>query len=221
MSVRESGKRDPTAYEVLAVHPTAPGELLSTAYWMAVEEIQKEREAGRRVDAALHLVTRAYERVSTPEVRSGYNLAIGQTAEPLTRRSPEKVGWGPFRRRKPFDYYEVLGLHETAPPELVPEAVRVMESIYLRAPMPQRRRRELLAVLDVARVTLLDPGQRARYDARRRQAGPDVAAGPLGVLGLLSGLWRLVAGGRRSVQPLPSVFDRLTRYLESAPEPGS
>jgi len=156
----------------LAVHPSAPQELISVAYWKTVEEIQSAREEGSPLGKALHVVTRAYENVSRPEVRAGYNLSIGHATEPLTTRPLPRRRW-PFTghtQQEDTAYYEVMGLHETAPVELVSEAHHIMRSLYLRLPMNDKRRAYLLKLLEQAHSTIVHERSRARYDERRREA---------------------------------------------------
>ena len=170
---QESGASNrPTAYDLLAVHPSAPQELLSVAYWKTVEEIQSARAAGSPLDKALHVVTRAYENVSKPEVRAGYNLSIGHATEPITTRPLSRRRW-PFTNHTQHEetaYYEVMGLHETAPLELVSEARDIMRALYLRLPIDDKRRAYLLKLLEQANSTISDERSRARYDERRREA---------------------------------------------------
>jgi hypothetical protein len=212
----------PTAYEILAVHPAAPAELLSVAYWMTVEEIQTARESGLPLDSALHVVTRAYEKVSKPEVRAGYNLAIGHATESLATRPLPRTRL-PFAngRRSHIDHYEVLGLHETAPVELVAEAYQIMRSLYLRLPVPRKRRDHLLRLLEQAHSVIGNERSRARYDERR---GAERQPAPLATqrLGQRFGT-ALRALGRLALPPWsrketpaqqPSMLDRLSLYLK-------
>jgi hypothetical protein len=211
----------PTAYEILAVHPSAPAELLNVAYWMTVEEIQTARESGLPLDSALHLVTRAYEKVSKPEVRAGYNLSIGHTRESMATRALPR-GRLPFSRpTPPIDHYEVLGLHETAPAALVSEAYRIMRALYGRLPVTERHRRRLLALLESAHSTIADERSRARWDRRRRDparrgTGRKAKPSPAGAGRLSELIGRLVSAWGRPAAPSmhTSMLERLSPYLE-------
>ena len=204
------------------MHPSAPQELLSVAYWKTVEEIRRAREAGGPVDKALHVVTRAYGNVSKPEVRAGYNLSIGQAAESLTTR-PLPRSWpftGRTQREEP-DYYEVLGLHETAPAELVSEAERIMRSLYLRLPVSDQRRTYLLRLLGQAHSTVIHGRSRARYDERRRGAARrrterETSQPPSVVSNIAHELRRLLPLRTHQATPSPqtSMLARLSLYLE-------
>lgn len=163
-----------TAYKVLGVHPSAPGDLIVAVYWMTVGELQKRRAAGEAVDWLLHAVTRAYEMIGDPQHRAYYDQTIGNQVEPiLTRpiRVPRRSLFSRLRgQRVPapnVDYYEILGLDPEAPTSQVLEAYHVMRDTYLRAPNP-RKRVVLIRVLNDALKIVGDPEQRARYDEKRK-----------------------------------------------------
>jgi len=189
---------------------------------MTVEEIQAARGAGARLDDALHLVTQAYGKVSRPEVRAGYNLSIGYATESLaTRPLPGRRFWTGNRRAADTDLYEVMGLHETAPPELVAEAYRIMRALYLRLPVTEERRRRLLGLLEQAYLTIGRERSRARYDERRREAARRRAGHQgQGQLAGLKAAWRtlgrLLSPWARGETPAvePSMLARLNLYLE-------
>ncbi len=197
-----NGDRTPTAYDVLAVHPTAPADLIGTAYWLLTGDLLKRRDAGEFIDDALHELTRAYESVSDPVRRSAYDAALGQTGEPLARRQLPRVR-GPMAGH--LDHYEVLGLSTAAPPGILPAAYQVMRTQYLRVPQASRRLR-LLEALDDAYETLSVSEKRLKYDERaHRQSAEqslppveDQAAPSRRPKGLvLRGLGRALAAGAR------------------------
>ena len=212
----------PTAYEILGVHARAPGELISVAYWMTIDEIREQRALGRRVDDELHLVTRAYELVAAPEVRAGYDLSLGHTRESLTTRRLQRKGWGPFRAWESPIYYEVAGLHETAPAKLVAEACRVMRNVYLRAPIHDERRVLLLSWLNEACETLSDPGKRGQYavrlqDAAERESATARPRLPAPVRWLVNVAAQIVPWMNRQSPPVlrPTMLERLAVMLNS------
>jgi hypothetical protein len=160
---REGG---PTAYELLVVHPSAPADLIATSYWLLTGDLLKRRDAGKYVDDKLHELTRAYECVSDPVRRAAYDAALGHTQEPLAKRGLPHV------RRSlisaDVDHYEVLGITSAAPSELLPSAHRIMRNQYLRVPLENKRKLQLLDALDDAFATLGAPEKRQQYDERSR-----------------------------------------------------
>ena len=185
MAALEQG---PTAYEILGVHPSAPAELIGAAYWRMTSDLRAERASSSEGDAALHRLTRAYELVSDPVRRAGYNLAIAHTGEPLTKRSlPRRKSFlqRVFRRNGAaldwsVDPHEVLGLDPRAPQASVPIAYQIMHDAYLRLPPGSRRRRILLDLLDKSYAVLADPEMRAHLpgagSAERRESSPTAPA---------------------------------------------
>ncbi len=163
-------ERGPTAYEILGVHPSAPSELMSACYWAMTRDVQEKRATEPEADAALHRLTHAYESVSDPVRRAGYNLSIGNTDVPLTKRAlPRRRSFllKVFRRNRhalewSVDPHEVLGLHPCAPQASVSIAYRLMRDTYLRLAPGSRRRETLLNLLDESYAVLRDPQKRAQ-----------------------------------------------------------
>jgi curved DNA-binding protein CbpA len=161
-----------SAYDLLSVHPTAPGELISASYWWHAGELQRMRSQGYEVEAALYGLTKAYSMVSDARSRPLYNEAIGYNEEPLMRRPLRYKRMPLFRRLVlrqklllDIDYYEVLGLAPSAPEAIIAEASRVMRDQYLRLPRGTKRRRDLLRLVNEAISVLLNEDERAKYDA--------------------------------------------------------
>lgn len=160
----------PTAYEILGVHPSAPTDLISACYWTITSSLQEKRSTEPEADAELHRLTRAYESVSDPVHRAGYNLSIAHTDEPLLRRSFPRRRFFPLRLfgrnrhalKWSVDPHEVLGLHPSAPQATVPIAHRLMRDVYLRLPPESRRREKLLNLLEESYAVLGDPQKRAQ-----------------------------------------------------------
>jgi len=160
----------PTAYEILGVHSSAPAELLSACYWAMARDLQEKRAAEPEIDAALHRLTHAYESVSDPVRRAGYNMSIGYTDEPLTKRALPRRTFFLLRifsrNRQALDWsvdaHEVLGLHPHAPQASVPIAYRLMRDTYLRLAPGSRRREALLNLLDESYAIVGDPEKRAQ-----------------------------------------------------------
>ena len=173
----------PNAYDLLVVDPNAPSELIATSYWSIVGGLQKRRERGEYVDDALHELTRAYERISDSDGRSGYDEDIGNSREPLTKRKLPGIRRSLrsrlFRWRKAataVDCYEVLGISPVAPAEIVPAAYRIMRDQYLRIP-DSKKRMQLLRLLENAYDVVNTPEKRKKYDERTRPGKAAESAG--------------------------------------------
>lgn len=163
-------QQGPTAYEIFGVHPSAQPELISGCYWIMAIDLQKKRATDLGAAAAIHRLTHAYELVSDPVRRSGYDLSIGYTDPPLMSRAlPRRRSslLGIFRRRRhgfgwSVDPHEALGLHPSAPEAAYPLAYGTMRETYLRLPPGTRRREVLLNLLDEAYAFLEEPGRRSQ-----------------------------------------------------------
>jgi curved DNA-binding protein CbpA len=169
----------PSAYDLLAVDPNAPSELIATSYWSLVGRLQRRREQGEYVDGTLHEITRAYECVSDADRRAGYDAAIGHTTLPLSKRPLPR-----FRRplrsrllRRPWvpagiDQYEVMGISRDAPADILPAAFHIMRDQYLRIPASNKKRTLLLTILDESYATISSVERREKYDQRTRRKTP-------------------------------------------------
>ncbi len=152
-----------TAYELLGVHSSAPGELISACYWAIAGDLQKKRATAPEADAELHLLTRVYESISDSDRRAEYNLSINGAREPLTKRALPRRRFfllRPFRRNRYsvnwyVDPHEVLGLHPSAPQSVVPTAHRLMREVYMRQPPGSRREPRSFRSPTVPPVTVL------------------------------------------------------------------
>ena len=161
-------QQKPTAYEILGVHPSAPTELINGCYWIKAIDLQKKRATELGAAAAIHRLTHAYESVSDPVRRSGYDLSIGYTDMPLMNRAlPRRRSslLRIFRRGTGFGWsvepHEALGLHPSAPEAAYSLAYGTMRETYLRLQPGSRRREVLLNLLDESYAFLEDPGKRA------------------------------------------------------------
>ena len=160
----------PTAYEILGVHSSAPSELMNACYWAMARDLQEKRATRPETDVALHQLTAAYESVSDPVRRAGYNLSIGNAEEPLTMRALPRKRFFLLRVFRKEDHtldwsvgpHEVLGLHPRAPQASVSIAYRLMRETYMRLTPGSRRRETLLKLLDESYEILEDPEKRAQ-----------------------------------------------------------
>lgn len=176
MTTLPNSEGRPTAYELLVVHPTAPADLIATSYWLLAGELLKRRDRGKYVDDKLHKLTRAYECVSDPVRRVAYDAELGHTQKPLAKRGLPHVRRSLISAAA--DHYEVLGITPAAPSELLPSAYRIMRNQYLRVPLENKRKVQLLDALDDAFATLGAPEKRQQYDERSRLKPVEEVAAP-------------------------------------------
>ena len=162
-------QQEPTAYEILGVHPSAPTELINGCYWIKAIDLQKKRVTEMGAAAAIHRLARAYELVSDPVRRRGYDLAIGYTDTPLMNRALPRRRSSLLRifgRKTAFGWsvapHEALGLHPSAPEAAYSLAYGTMRETYRRLPRGSRRREVLLNLLDESYAFLEDPRKRAQ-----------------------------------------------------------
>ncbi len=179
----------PTCYELLHVHPAAPQDLITAAYWKLTGLLQASRESDRAAEVALYNLTRAYQMLADHRAREAYDHSLALGPQPLPRIPlRRRSSWLPFARRAPeaeadmsIDYYELMRLDHRAHPAVVPEAYSVMRNHYLRLIEQGQARAELVYLLEDANEVLSDPLQRAEYDSRRpksrRDGDPNAGAG--------------------------------------------
>lgn len=167
----------PTHYQLLHVHPGAPLDLLTAAYWRLTGLVQATRR-DKATEVALYHLTRAYQALADHASRESYDREHGLEGHslprvPLRRRS----SWMPFssRRQKEevepditVNYYEVMRLDPAAHPAVVGEAFVVMRNYYLRLAEQGQARPELVYMLEEANEVLSDPSRRAEYDTQRK-----------------------------------------------------
>ena len=173
------GSPNPNCYELLHVHPAAPLDLITAAYWRLAEDIQGRRSSQAEAGMVLHRLTVAYETLASPQSRAEYDALIG-----LGPPDPLPAATRPRRRRALFsrggngdtpapdhglDYYEVLRVHRTASRDIVDLAYRTMRDYYLRVVSIGAAPPELLDLLAEAHAVTSDPDLRQRYDERYRK----------------------------------------------------
>ena len=180
-----NGSNSPTLYQILHVHPRAPLDLITGAYWRLTGKVQTMRGASHAAEMALYHLTRAYETLADHSARKAYDQSAGLSEEPVLPKLPP-----PPKRRRFFalaeneppaeevsvDYYEVLRLDPEADTVIVPEAFAVMRNYYLRIAAQQEARWELLDILEEARSVIADPELRRLYDQERANRTQGVPA---------------------------------------------
>ena len=69
-------------YEILQVHPAAPLDLVTAAYWRLADRLQADRGSDSQAAAALHRLTKAYQTLADPNSRAAYDPSIGLPSQP-------------------------------------------------------------------------------------------------------------------------------------------
>ncbi len=164
-----------TCYQALHVHPAAPQDLITAAYWKLTGLLQSSRESDRAAEAGLYYLTRAYQILADHSSRQTYDQSLGLAIQPLPRIPlRRRSSWLPFARREPeaeadasIDYYEMLRLDPNAHPAVLSEAYSVMRNHYLQQVERGQARADLVYLLEEAYAVLSDPPRRQEYDASR------------------------------------------------------
>ncbi len=219
---------DLTGYDILEVHPAAPPDLITAAYWRLAGRAQAERAMNDPLGSAkLWTLTRAYEVLSRPPSRAAHDQHYGIPPQPLTPSVPPRRKG---RRRSLLengdsnvDYYEILRVAPGAEPPVIEEAYSVLRNLYIRLVKVGSEPRDLIDCLEEAWAITSDAERRQRYDeARERRSGQAKVAPPVGDPAMTSGsavlpatpagkatpdggdlpkpgLWRGLAGGASSL----------------------
>jgi curved DNA-binding protein CbpA len=165
------------SYEVLQVHPAAPLDLITAAYWRLAGKAQSRRAVDKTAEGDLHGLTRAYQTLTNPSLRADYDRSIGVAEQNLAPQVPHARSRGFFGRGKRdpgsdtrVDYYEILRITPTAEAPIVEEAYSTLRTYYVRLVQGGYSPIELLDYLEEAYVVASDPDLRARYDSERERA---------------------------------------------------
>ena len=171
-------------YEVLQVHPAAPLELITGAYWWLINREQEARSAGRSTEAALHDLTKAYQTLADPTLRRSHDVSLGLPSRAPFPAVPQRLREPPRHRGliarraadpEPedvsVDYYEVLRVHPQAEPPILALARGVVGNYYLRQVRFGEASAGLLELLDEAYTVLSDPDGRPKSDAAKEGQG--------------------------------------------------
>lgn len=175
----------PDCYEVLQLHPAAPLDLLTVAYWRLAGQAQAARAWDGSAAIALHRLTRCYHTLADIGSRAAYDRAIGVEPQSLVpsvpRRRPSVIrrvlGLRSFNHAGDLavDYYQALRVHPAAESSIVAEAYAVMRNYYLRLVRLGREPPELLDLLEEAYAIISEPARRKEYDSQRRKQGKPTA----------------------------------------------
>jgi curved DNA-binding protein CbpA len=162
-------------YQALGVHPAAPLDLITAAYWHRAGEAQNARGSDPDAERLLYYLTKAYQTLADARTREQYDRAIGLGAQPpvpsLFRRRRGLARLLPLRRgARPLlgmpDYYEVLRVDPSADFPMIQRAYELMRNYYLRVVKLGHQPVQLLDALEDAYSVTSSPELRAKYDAR-------------------------------------------------------
>ena len=161
-------------YQTLQVHPAAPMDLITGAYWHLVGSTPSG-SGGDESAAVVHELSRAYAVLADPAARATYDRSIELKAQPLVpklrKRHRPITRFLPRRRRNgadfKADYYEVIRVHPIAAPKIVDEGYAVMRMVYLRLVTLGEQPVHLLDLLEEAYSVTSDADLRRKYDATR------------------------------------------------------
>ncbi len=140
---RSPSKAGPTHYQILQVHPAAPLDLITAAYWRLVGQAQAAAP-DKASEVAVYHLTRSYQVLADPHSRAEYNVFLGIPPDQLPPHVPKrrKSSWvsaiwqtepGSAPAEDPgVDYYELLRLDPLANPAIIAEAYTSIRNCYLR-----------------------------------------------------------------------------------------
>ena len=176
-----------TAYSLLQVHPAAPAELISAAYWRLIGRAQVSGGEKGASGAVIRELNRAYKTLSDPEKRAAYDRSLkilpsAALAGTPTDSTPDTESNGqigtPNGGAAP-DYYEILRVDPAAEAGVIEGAYEVMRSRYQALIEAGEGAPDVLELLERAFQTTRNPEQRRIYDAGRVSSAPPPTSEPL------------------------------------------
>jgi curved DNA-binding protein CbpA len=173
--VNQTETVDKTCYELLQVHPAAPLELVTAAYWRLVGIAQAKRGSDPLSETLLHQLNRAYRTLADPGQRAFYDAALGLSeqapAPTIPARKQSLLGRALQRDSgiPQFDYYEVLRVTPDVDPSILAEAYPTIRGYYLRLINTGQANDDLIDALDEAYSVVADPRRRRIYDDERER----------------------------------------------------
>ena len=227
-----------TSYELLQVHPAAPLDLITAAYWRLAGQAQTRRASDPAAESELHLLTRAYQMLADPVKRAAYDAGIGIKDQALAPKLPHRRrGWqgrsGQHQRIDAgVDYYDILRVVPEAEPSIIAEAYSNLRNYYIRLVNSGYAKADLLDYLEEAYGVTSDVESRRRYDEKRNRGGSHTVASagengqkpaPAQAIGA-SGPPPMTAGEQPSpsaVSELMAAPERVATQPEAAPAEGA
>src|SRR5437773_6452685 len=184
---RSPSKPGPTHYQILQVHPAAPLDLITAAYWRLVGQAQSVAP-DKASEVAVYHLTRSYQVLADPHSRAEYDVFLGVPPEQLPPQVPvrRKSSWvsalwqaepGRGTAEDPgVDYYELLRLDPLANAAIIQEAYTSIRNCYLRLVELGKVTPALVELLEEAHEVISDPERRRAYDRARKKARPSISA---------------------------------------------
>jgi curved DNA-binding protein CbpA len=188
---RSSAKVAPTHYQILQVHPAAPLDLITCAYWRLVNLAHAQGESDKASEIAVYHLTRSYQVLASPGARAEYDKSLGIATLSMQPHPVRKSSsaWAPATWHahaaendsddSSVDYYSLLRLDPLANQEIVAECYIVMRNHYLRLVEQMQVHPELIGLFERAYEVISDPKRRREYDQavkkRRRLAQTQAA----------------------------------------------
>src|SRR5207245_8371555 len=175
---RSPSKAGPTHYQILQVHPAAPLDLITAAYWRLVGQAQAVAP-DKASEVAVYHLTRSYQVLADPHSRAEYNVFLGIPPDQLPPHVPKrrKSSWvsaiwqtepGSAPAEDPgVDYYELLRLDPLANPAIIAEAYTSTRNCYLRLVELGKVTTALVDLLDGAREVIYDLVRHREYGLTR------------------------------------------------------
>jgi curved DNA-binding protein CbpA len=161
-------------YSLLQIHPAAPLDLVSAAYWRLAAQAHAARTTDESAERRLAELTQAYRVLADPYRRGEHDRSFGLPQQPVApnlRSSRGKSVFGRIFRRgpsaPPLDYYELLRVDPGASASVINEAYPIIRSFYLRFVRLGEEPPELLDLLEEAYAVTSDPVRRAQYEQER------------------------------------------------------
>lgn len=162
----------PTHYEKLQIHPAAPLDLITAAYWHLVSATNLQTSNDSRAEA-VHGLSAAYAALTDPTTRARYDRSISLLPQPIVPKLngrkhflPRLFPWSRSNGSS-IDHYEVIRVHPSADPKIVDEGYAAMRTVYLRLVQIGEEPVRLLDVLEESYSVTSDPDLRRKYDAGR------------------------------------------------------
>ena len=181
-----SRSKQPTAYTLLQVHPAAPAELISAAYWRLMGRAKVSGGEKGPEGSTVRRLNQAYNTLSDPKKRAAYDRTLNIPPSLPTAVAPadghsdtESNGQSDASNGAAApDYYELLRIDPAAETGVIEGAYEVMRSRYQALIETGEAAPGVLDLLQRAFQTMRDPERRRIYDAGRVPTSPPPATEP-------------------------------------------
>jgi len=169
-----------TAYSLLQLHPAAPAELISAAYWRLMGRAQVSGGEKGASSGVVRRLNQAYKTLSDPKKRAAYDRSLKISPSVPTAVTPttghadaqSNAQAGASNGAAAPDYYELLRVDPQAESGVIEGAYDVMRSRYQALIDAGEAAPGVLDLLEQAFRTMRNPEQRRVYDAGRISTEP-------------------------------------------------